>query len=97
MYITCTLVTTCGDMGIIAPEVYLILLPNNSVHVYTTADADQKVIWQRRFIYIFVLYIMHMLATFCTCSSLKQQSKDRHVGPLGNIILIPCQPVFAQK
>ena len=82
-----TLVTTCGDMGIIAPEVYLILLPNNSVHVYTPADADQKVIWQRTsegFIY-------------SAHATLKQQSEDKNVGPLGNIILIPCQPIFAQK
>ena len=28
-------------------------------------------------------------------SSLKQQSVDRHVAPLGHIILIPSQPVFA--
>jgi hypothetical protein len=28
-------------------------------------------------------------------SSLKQQSADRHVTPLGHIILIPSQPVFA--
>ena len=28
-------------------------------------------------------------------SSLKQQSEGRHVAPLGHIILIPNQPVFA--
>jgi len=28
-------------------------------------------------------------------SSLKQQSLDRHDAPLGHIILIPSQPVFA--
>ena len=28
-------------------------------------------------------------------SSLKQQSAGRHVAPLGHIILIPSQPVFA--
>jgi hypothetical protein len=28
-------------------------------------------------------------------SSLKQQSAGRHVAPLGHIILIPIQPVFA--
>jgi len=27
--------------------------------------------------------------------SVKQQSVDRHVAPLGHIILIPSQPVFA--
>ena len=28
-------------------------------------------------------------------SSLKQQSTDRHVAPMGHIILIPSQPVFS--
>jgi hypothetical protein len=31
----------------------------------------------------------------CCFSALKQQSADRHVAPLGHIILIPSQPVFA--
>ena len=30
-----------------------------------------------------------------SASSLKQQSADRHVAPLGHIILIPSQPDFA--
>ena len=30
-----------------------------------------------------------------SANSLKQQSADRHVAPLGHIILIPNQPVFA--
>jgi hypothetical protein len=30
-----------------------------------------------------------------SASSLKKQSVDRHVAPLGHIILIPNQPVFA--
>ena len=32
---------------------------------------------------------------FYSASSLKQQSTDRHVAPLGHIILIPNVPVFA--
>jgi len=32
---------------------------------------------------------------FYSTSSLKQQSADRHVAPLGHIILIRSQPVFA--
>ena len=32
---------------------------------------------------------------FYSASSLKQQSADRHVAPLGHIILLPRQPVFA--
>ena len=30
-----------------------------------------------------------------SASTLKQQYADRHVAPLGHIILIPSQPVFA--
>ena len=37
----------------------------------------------------------HALLDFDSASSLKQQSADRHVTPLGHIILIPSQPVFA--
>jgi len=32
---------------------------------------------------------------FYSASSLKQQSASRHVAPIGHIILIPSQPVFA--
>ena len=38
----------------------------------------------------------HADLDFCSANSLKQQSADRHVGPLGHIILIPSQPVFAR-
>jgi hypothetical protein len=37
----------------------------------------------------------HAELDFYSVSSLKQQSSDRHVAPLGHIILIPNQPVFA--
>ena len=37
----------------------------------------------------------HAELDFDIASSLKQQSVDRHVAPLGHIILIPSQPVFA--
>ena len=36
----------------------------------------------------------HVQLDFCSASSLKQQSAGRNVAPLGNIILIPSQPVF---
>jgi hypothetical protein len=32
---------------------------------------------------------------FYSASSLKQQSVDRHVAPIGHIVLIPSQPVLA--
>jgi hypothetical protein len=42
------------------------------------------------------LYQTNMLSlVFYSASSLKQQSAGRHVAPLGHIILIPSQPVFA--
>jgi hypothetical protein len=37
----------------------------------------------------------HAELDFYCASSLKQQSAGRHVAPLGHIILIPSQPVFA--
>jgi len=37
----------------------------------------------------------HAELDFYSASSLKQQSADRHVAPLGHIILIPSRPVFA--
>ena len=37
----------------------------------------------------------HAELDFYSASSLKQQSADRHVSPLGHIILIPSHPVFA--
>ena len=37
----------------------------------------------------------HAEFDFYSASSLKQQSAGRHVAPLGHIILIPSQPVFA--
>jgi hypothetical protein len=37
----------------------------------------------------------HAELGFYSASSLKQQSVGRHVAPLGHIILIPSQPVFA--
>ena len=37
----------------------------------------------------------HAELDFYSASSLKRQSEGRHVAPLGHIILIPSQPVFA--
>ena len=37
----------------------------------------------------------HNELDFYSASSLKQQSTNRHVAPLGHIILIPSQSVFA--
>jgi hypothetical protein len=37
----------------------------------------------------------HAELDFYSANSLKQQSAGRHATPLGHIILIPSQPVFA--
>jgi hypothetical protein len=37
----------------------------------------------------------HADVDYYSASSLKQQSAERHVAPLGHIILIPSQQVFA--
>jgi hypothetical protein len=37
----------------------------------------------------------HAELDFYSANSLKQHSTGRHVAPLGHIILIPSQPVFA--
>jgi hypothetical protein len=37
----------------------------------------------------------HAELDFYSARSLNQQSADRHVAPLGHIILIPSRPVFA--
>ena len=42
-----------------------------------------------------VYFVPDMLSWIFSVSSLKQQSADRHVTPLGHIIQIPSQPVFA--
>jgi hypothetical protein len=43
---------------------------------------------------IYVRFVLDQHADFYSASSLKQQSTDRHVALLGQIILIPYQLVF---
>jgi hypothetical protein len=50
-------------------------------------------LWMQNLGYRFVLD-QHAEVGFYSAISLKQQSADRHVAPLGHIILIPIQPVF---
>jgi hypothetical protein len=42
-----------------------------------------------------IVLVQHAELDFNSASSLKQQSADSHVVPLGNIILIPSQPFLA--
>jgi hypothetical protein len=59
------------------------------VVVFTTNETGHHHITAIIYIYI------HAELDFYSASSLKQQSTVRHVAPLGHIILIPSQPVFA--
>jgi hypothetical protein len=45
--------------------------------------------------YVCFVLDQHAELDFYSASSMKQQSVGRHVAPLGHIILIPFQPVFA--
>ena len=45
--------------------------------------------------YLIIIRMEHNELDFYSASSLKQQSTNRHVAPLGHIILIPSQSVFA--
>jgi hypothetical protein len=47
------------------------------------------------FYFIIIFLDQHAELDFYSARSLKQQSMGRHVAPLGHIILIPSQPVFA--
>ena len=42
-----------------------------------------------------VRFVLDLHAYLYSASSLKQQFAERYVAPLGHIILIPSQPVFA--
>ena len=66
-------------MQLISLKVYF--LRNQS---YRDKSANQKQVLDQ-----------HTELDFYSASSLKQQSADRHVAPLGHIILIPSRPFFA--
>jgi hypothetical protein len=55
---------------------------------------ENKLIFNEMMMRCFVLD-QHAELIFYSASSLKQQSAGRHVTPLGHIILIPSQAVFA--
>ena len=64
------------------------LLFNTNSAIFQLYHGENKLIFR------FVLD-QHAELDFYSASSLKQQSADRHVAPLGHIILLPNQPVFA--
>ena len=68
-----------------------LLLNTNSAILYTISWREQvNFQWN----YDKVRFVLDQL-DFYSSNSLKQQSVGRHVAPLGHIILIPSQPVFA--
>ena len=64
------------------------------LHVYCIYHCENKLIFNEMMKVHFVLD-QHAELDFYSFSSLKQQSADRLIAPLGHIILIPSQPVFA--
>ena len=55
----------------------------NKVHINDVTDDDVRIVLDQ-----------HADLDLYSASSLKQQFADRHVNPLGHIILIPARPVF---
>ena len=72
---------------------WLLLMPNQKFFSYVSWQEQVNFQWDDDEVR-FVLD-QHAELDFYIASSLKQQSADRHVAPLGHIILIPSQPVFA--
>ena len=72
---------------------WLLLAPNQQFFSYVSWQEQVNFQWDDDEVR-FVLD-QHVELDFYIASSLKQQSADRHVAPLGHIILIPSQPVFA--
>ena len=68
------------------------LLFNANSAIFQLYHGENK-LWMRWWWGLFVLD-QHAELDFYSASSLKQQSADKHVAPLGHIILIPNQPVF---
>ena len=72
---------------------WLLLTPNQQFFSYISWQEQVHFQWDDDEVR-FVLD-QHAELDFYIASSLKQQTADRHVAPLGHIILIPSQPVFA--
>ena len=72
---------------------WLLLTPNQ--HFFSYVSWQEQVNFQWDDDEVRFVLDQHVELDFYIASSLKQQSADRHVAPLGHIILIPSQPVFA--
>jgi hypothetical protein len=72
---------------------WLLLTPNQQF--FSSVSWQEQVNFQWDDDEVRFVLDQHAELDFFIASSLKQQSADRHVAPLGHIILIPSQPVFA--
>jgi hypothetical protein len=79
---------------------YSISYPFNDTRLVSVLAILSAIPWREQVIFQwddddvrFALDQHHSL-DFYSASSLKQQSANRHVAPLGHVVLIPCQPVF---
>ena len=72
------------------------LLFNANSAIFQLYHCENTLIFNEM-IMCFSLDQQHALLDFNSASSLKQQSVDRHVAPLGNIIPILSKPVFAHS
>ena len=66
------------------------MLANANSAIVQLYHAENNLIDEVRFV-----LDLHAELDFYSASSLKQNSAGRHFAPLGHIILIPSQPVFA--
>ena len=65
------------------------------IQLFSAITWREQVFFQRDDDEVRFVLDQHAELDFYSASSLKQQSAGRHVAPLGHIIMIPGQPVFA--
>ena len=65
------------------------------IHHFSAISWREQVNFQRDDDEVCFVLSQQVELDFYSASSPKQQSAGRHVAPLGHIILIPSQPVFA--
>ena len=78
---------------------WVIVVFNANLVIFQLYHGENKFISTRTSLFQWnddeVRFVLNQHASFYSASSLKQESADRHVAPLGHIILIPNQPIFA--
>jgi anti-anti-sigma regulatory factor len=74
---------------------WLLFNPNSLLINFSAVSWREQVNFQWNDVEVRFVLDQHAELDAYSASSLKQQSTGRHVTPLGHIILIPSQPVFA--